>query len=173
MTINPDTNNFKTVIFDRHWISYLPQFFFAAIFLIISLYITAYYDWAVVVFPLTFQERELNIRIPFLLLVFFVFVVRPIVKLRDSYFQISPHHLRITRGRLSLWKNVQEFAFEDLLGVEVSQSLIGRMLGYGDIKVGSKTMSIHLTMGGIRNPDYYANIISRKIDESRIDARQG
>jgi uncharacterized membrane protein YdbT with pleckstrin-like domain len=164
-------DKFKSISFHRHWISYLPHFFFASAFLFLALYLTANHEWAIVIIPFAFNGEERAIRIPFLLVVFFVLIIRPIVKLHDSYFEVTGHHLRITRGKFSLWKNVQEFAFEDLLGVEVSQSILGRILNYGDIKVGSKTSSINITMGGIRNPDYYADIVSRRIDASRIDAK--
>ena len=51
------------------------------------------------------------------------------MQIYDGYYEVSDHHLRLIRGRLSIWKKAQEFAFEDLLGVQVTQNIIDRLLG--------------------------------------------
>jgi uncharacterized membrane protein YdbT with pleckstrin-like domain len=166
-------NSKQVVRFKRHWISLFPQFFLAGILLFVGLYVTAHYpDLSVLEFPLSWLGLEVTLVLPVFLLIFLVVVIRPFIQLKDSEFEVSGHHLRITRGRYSLWKHSQEFAFEDLLGVQVRQSLIDRLLGVGGIDIGSKTSSIKIAMNGLKNPKQYADLISRRIDDSRIESKR-
>lgn len=153
------------VRFQRSWRSVLPQLLLAILILVFGLYITAYIDESVLVIPIF---EEFSLRLPIFLLLFLFVLIRPVVQIYDSYCELSEHHLRIVRGRLSIWRRNQEFAFEDLLGVQVSQSIIDRILGVGRIEVGSKTSAIQISMSGIKNPQLYADHVSRRIDNSRI-----
>ena len=114
---------------------------------------------------------EVTLRLPIFLLIALFFLVRPIVLLFDSRYEISAHHLRTWRGRLSVRRRRQEFAYEDLLGVQVAQTLLDRLLGVGTITVGSKTQSIEVVMKGIAHPQRIADLISRGIDGSRVVER--
>jgi uncharacterized membrane protein YdbT with pleckstrin-like domain len=163
----------KVVRFKRHWISLFPQFFLSGILFCVGLYATAYYpDLSVLEISLLWLGLDVTLVLPVFLLIFLVVFARPFIQLKDSEFEVSPHHLRITRGRYSLWKHRQEFAFEDLLGVQVRQSIIDRILGVGGIDIGSKTSTIKVSMNGLKNPQKYADLISRRIDDSRIESKR-
>ena len=151
----------------------IPSYLLALFFTILGLYITAYFEQSVLLIPLSFLDIEFTLRLPIFLLIVLFILVRPIIQLYDSCYDLSEHHLRITRCRLSIWRRSQEFAFEDLLGVQVSQSIIDRILGVGSIEVGSKTSEIQIIISGIKDPQEFANQISRRIDNSRIAEKKG
>jgi uncharacterized membrane protein YdbT with pleckstrin-like domain len=162
----------KVLYFKRHWHSLIPQYLLAIIVLKLGLYVTAYYEFSVLVIPLSFNGHEINLRLPVFLLLFIFVLARPIIQLYDSYFEVSDKHLRIVRGCLSLIRRKQEFAFEDLLGVQVTQSILDRILRVGNIEVGSKTNVIKLKMSGLKNPEFYAKEITKRIDSSRIAEKE-
>jgi uncharacterized membrane protein YdbT with pleckstrin-like domain len=165
------SSNLKVVKFSASWISVAPQFLLSGILLVIGLYVTAYYEWSVLVIPFGVSENSFTLRLPIFLLLFLVSIARPIIYLYDNSYEASEHHLRTVRGRLSIFKKSQEFAFEDLLGVQVTQGIIQRILGVGSVEVGSKTALIQVRMRGIRNPHEIAKIISSRIDASRINEK--
>ena len=158
----------QVVRFKRNWRSVIPQFLLTLIFVFIGIYITKSFPWLSINFPIEISDFKAIIKIPVVLVIFPFLIIRPIVKLFDTYIEITKHHLRIFHGQISLIRNSQEFAFEDLLGVQVSQSILERILGVGTIEVGSKTQNIQLQMGGIWKPQKYANLIARLIDRARL-----
>ncbi len=157
--------------FERSWRSLIPQFLLFGVVLWIGLYVTAYVDQSIIVIPFAFNGEEFNIRFPIFVLILLFIIARPIIQLYDSFYEISDHHLRFTRGRFSIRRKSEEFAFEDLLGVQVTQSIIERILGVGTITVGSKTADIHVKMEGIKNPEFYAKEVSKRIDSSRLNEK--
>jgi uncharacterized membrane protein YdbT with pleckstrin-like domain len=154
--------------FGRSWRSLIPNLLFALVLLIIGLYVTAYFEHSVLLVPLDIGESEYSLRLPVFLLIVIVVLVRPIISLFDSRYEVSDHHLRIFKGLLSFWSKNQEFAFEDLMGVQVTQNFFERFFGVGNIQVGSRSNLINLKLNGVRSPEYYAKEISRHIDNARI-----
>ena len=161
------------ISFHRSWRSLIPQFTLAFIVTVIGYQLSADNPLSSLVIPFEIDGESYNLRLPLLLLIVIFLLVRPIVMLFDSHFEISDHHLRVIRGKLSVWRRRQEFTFEDLLGVQVTQSIWERVIRVGAIRVGSKTQSIEVYMRGIPRPQHYADLISRRIDSSRIKERAG
>lgn len=157
--------------FSRSWRSLIPNFIAALILLLVGLYVTAYYEYSILSVPLIIGESEYSLRLPVFLLVVIVVLIRPIISLYDCSYEVSDHHLRIIRGRFSFRLKTQEFAFEDLMGVQVSQSVLERLFGVGSIQVGSRSNLINLRLNGVKSPEYYAKEISKHIDNARIAER--
>lgn len=163
------TSGHPIIRFHRSWRSLLPQFVLGVLCAVIGYIVTQRYPESVLEMSIPLGSQELLLKLPFFLLLVLFVVARPFFKLFNSYAEISEHHLKIVSGRLSLWKKAKEFAFEDLLGVEVSQSIFGRIVNVGTIHIGSKTPSINLEIHGVADPHKYANIICRHIDASRME----
>ena len=159
------------VYFKRSWKSLIPQFFLALFVAFVGYEITVAVPASSLEIPIQVDSETFTIRLPVFLLIVAFILVRPIVMLFDSHFEISDHHLRVVRGKLSFWRRQQQFAFEDLLGVQASQSVFGRLLNIGSIRVGSKTHSLEVYMMGVPRPQHYADLISARIDTSRIRQR--
>lgn len=165
-------NNGQVIKFSRSWRSLVWHYFIFLFSLVVGLYVTAYYPGSILVIPLdSISESNQVIRLPVFLLISLFLVARPLVLLFDSHYELTDHHLRVVRGKMSIFRRAQEFAFEDLLGVQVTQSILSRLLNVGVIEVGSKTSQIQIRMRGIGDPHMHAKEISNRIDLSRISEK--
>ena len=70
------------------------------------------------------------------------------------------HNQRI----IDIFMNDIRLDFENIRGVEVDQNLLQRILGVGDVLVGSSMHAdVEMTMAGVRHPEKYREIIEKRI----------
>lgn len=160
------------VLFKRSWRSLLIEFAVATVISVIGFGLTRRFPELNLEIELPLGEQGVLIHLPVFLLISLFLFVRPLVMLVDAHYEVSEHHLRVFRGKLSLTRKMEEFAFEDLIGVQVSQSILDRLLRIGSIRVGSRTPHIEILMRGVPHPQRYAELISRRIDAARVKGRE-
>ncbi len=98
-----------------------------------------------------------------------IVLVRPIIMLFDSYLQATPHHVKVCSGRCSLKQKWHEFPYENLLGVEVDQSILDRLLGVGTVYLNTAVRGTpELLVRGVRRPTEIAEIIANRIDTAKL-----
>ena len=163
----------KVIHLKRNWRSLIPHFVLFLVIVFVGVLVTENVPAATVTLMLPIEGDAVTVDLPIFLLFALIALARPVVLLFDSHYQLSEHHLRINRGQLSIWRRRQEFAFEDLLGVQVSQSLLDRVLGVGTITVGTKTAALDVVMRGLAKPQAVADQVARRIDASRIAGKGG
>ena len=86
----------------------------------------------------------------------------------DARYEISHHHLRAVTGILSVYRYEVEIAYEDLLTVEVQQTILDRILCVGQVIAGSAMSDIpRIIIKGIATPAFYASQIEHRVDLTR------
>jgi hypothetical protein len=81
-------------------------------------------------------------------------LVEIIRRLYNDVYLIGVNRLVHKKGRLSFAYNVPVVRFEDIRAVNVVQDFWGRILGYGDILVGtSAQLGNEIIISGVKHPD--------------------
>lgn len=71
------------------------------------------------------------------------------------------------QGILSFHQLVIEIKYTKVLGVQIDQSILGRILNFGDVSVGTAESSQkEITLYGIANPLRFVEEIKRRMDMS-------
>jgi hypothetical protein len=153
----------------RSWRSLWKSWVLAIILGAITIYLTGNFDGLTL--PVYISDSAFEL--PVLGLIWLFVIARPLILLRDCEYVISPHHIRAVHGKASVRLESREYAYEDLIGVKVSTSVMGRALNFGDVIIGSKDSNAgSLELTGIANPQRYLAIISSRIDSARIEERR-
>lgn len=94
-------------------------------------------------------------------LVLFAYIVH---QLYNNRYVIGSDHALCETGRLSLRKRETRIDYENVRGIEIDESLLQRIFGVGDLKIGSSMQSeIEIYMSGVRNPEYFRGILEKRI----------
>ena len=118
---------------------------------------------------LRFRESAALFLIPLIPLLGAVVLARSVIRCLDSSLEVTPHHVRYVSGRCSLKKKTVEFAYEDILEVEVDQNVVDRLLNLGTISFGTAMRSQpEAVISGLSDPQGKAGIIARRVDNARL-----
>lgn len=117
--------------------------------------------------------KEVAIELALFALIALLLLVRPVMLRFDGYSQVRRHHLVTTRGILSLCRQQINIPYEDIRGVKVDQLLWERPLGCGTIVCWSVSADHpEIRIPGVARVHSAAKVISRRVDEARIERRQ-
>lgn len=116
-------------------------------------------------------EEGVSLHLPLFLLFALVSIVKPLINIFNSKYEISQHHIRVTTGIFSFKMKYMEYAYEDILGVEVEHGLVSRVINVGDILVSSKAGQKIIFIKGVVDPERIAKLISNYIDSNRIESK--
>lgn len=162
-------NPFNHLIVRRSMRSLVPHIILAIAVVLVSLVVTVEYPGSVHVLSI---GDDWLVPLPLGLLLCAVVVIRPIFLMYDSRLELNCHHLHWHSGRMSLRNRNVNYTFEDLLGVEVDQTIIDRLLGVGALKVGTAVVDKRsIVLQGVSNPTRWAEVIAARIDAARINSR--
>jgi hypothetical protein len=153
----------------RSWRSLWQSWILAIILGIITIFLTGNIEGLTL--PISLSDSV--IELPILGLIWLFVIARPLILMRDSEYVISPHHIRAIHGKASITLDSREYAYEDLVGVRIYTSVMGRAFNFGDLIIGSKDSNAEsVELVGIHNPHMYLKIISSRIDSARIEERK-
>jgi hypothetical protein len=80
----------------------------------------------------------------------------------NDIYVFSRFKLTKIEGRISFNYSVPSINYNDIRGLVVSQSFMGRILGYGDIQIGTASTEGHeLVMEGMLDPERLGEIIEK------------
>ena len=148
------------IIVYRHFLSLGPEI---ALFILVSLaalYYTAkhpefiqYVDIGVVILP-----------IPLFLLLPVVLASYIIHGLYNYKYVISNDYVLDYEGVLSFKMTETRVEYEHIRGIEVDRTIYQRILGLGDIRIGTAVRNdVEVLLKGIYNPHYYKDIIESRL----------
>ena len=164
-----ELESLPVIRFRRSWRRILPWIILIIAFGWFAVWATAQDPDSVMFFRLT---EDTLLPVPRYFLLWLVLTIRPAVLMLDARYEIGHHHIRAVTGRLSLHRHSVEIAYEDLLTVEVDQSILDRILFVGDVIAGSAMSdSPRIVMEAVGSPDYYAAQIDHRIDLTREQGR--
>ena len=104
--------------------------------------------------------------LPLLTLVPGYFLGRILLTIYDSRYIIDSKGVEAQMGLVSMSLRQPRLRFEDIRGVEPNQTLVQRILGIGDLLVGSAmTFEVEIIMEGIANPRGVQQLINRERDK--------
>ena len=114
-------------------------------------------------FPL--GNDMLWLHFPVLIMIPAYFLMRVLVAVYDSKFIIDDRGVEAHLGLVSFNLRQPRLRYEDIRGVEPTQTLVERMLGIGTLLVGSAmTFEVEIVMEGIDNPRAMQELINRARD---------
>lgn len=80
----------------------------------------------------------------------------------NDIYVFSRFKLTKIEGRISFKYSVPSINYSDIRGLVVSQTFMGRILGYGDIQIGTASTEGHeLVLEGMLNPEKLSEIIEK------------
>ncbi|MCB0339439.1 MAG: PH domain-containing protein [Bdellovibrionales bacterium] len=149
------------IVFHRSILNEVPLFVCFVVSAIWALYLTIRIPASVIFIDLS------NSHFPELILPFPTFFTIPLVvlgflvhRLFDDRFIITEDHIVSVNGLLSLRVLTNRIHFAHVRGIEVERNLYQRVVGTGNIRVGSAAHSdLEIEMIGVGKPDYYRNVI--------------
>lgn len=161
----------RHVFMHRSWRSLAHWIALFIAFGIFTVYISRTIPGTIFVLEIPFFGFNLGVYLPLFVLPCALLLVRPIFLMYDARDEIRCHHVLSMDGICSLRKNTSAYAYENLLGVHVRQTLWERIMGVGTIEAGTAmTDKAEIQVEGIANPMKYAKIITEKIDEARMQS---
>jgi hypothetical protein len=150
-TILAGANQDKLLVLRRSLISIFPR---CLLFVVLSLVI-AYINFAVAT-PETYGVFRWLGLIPLAVL---IDLVR--IQYNDLYI-FSIYKITKLEGRISFKYSVPSVSYFDIRGLVVSQGFWGRILGYGDILIGTASTEGHeMKITGLLDPEQLADIIEQ------------
>lgn len=75
------------------------------------------------------------------------------IAIYDLSYSMDGEGITSVKGVLSLFRHKSSVRYEDIRSLEVTQSIMGRILGYGDVEIGTAASAgIEITLEGVINP---------------------
>lgn len=157
-----------TLILHRTWRSTWPYLlaFFVSCWLALR-----FSDSPEMLLPFNFQMfgTQYELVLPIFSLLAAVSLARPLFLVYDDEHEISCHHLRSVAGICSLRKKRLEYSYDDLLGVEIDQTLIDRLLNVGQVSAGTAMRGgPEVKMEGLADPKTVGQFVTARIDAARM-----
>lgn len=148
----------------RSWRSVFGETVLFFVLSALSISLSAEFPGSVYVKPL----GPLAIHIPLLSLAPGALLLRILFLMYNSEHEITPTRVRTITGLCWIRRRLIEIEYELIMGVEIRQSAIDRLLGVGNIYVGtSMTGRPELSFDGILDAEHYANIIDSRAKMAR------
>lgn len=95
-----------------------------------------------------------------------------LVNIFNFRYTLGEEVLQCTEGILALNMTTQKIKYRDIKLVETKQSIVGRILGFGDVLVGSAaTSQIEVTLKNVADPDLVKEFILKKISQKRSEEK--
>ena len=156
----------------RSWLSVFPSIIVFLVLAFGCIALSQQFPITVYSFDILVFEWPLTVSVPSLTIFVALALVRVVHLMYDTYGELRAHHIFMSQGILSFDKEDMEIAYEDLLGVHVKQDLIERILGVGNIIIGTAmTDRPEVTIPGLYRPKRYAKAISRRIENRRSELK--
>lgn len=151
----------------RSWRSVLPEMLLAFAMALLILWLSIKYDSFGLPIPLGSLGLNYTLNLPLYMLVFVVFMARPLFLLYNARHEVGEHHVYSVQGIWSLKRDHVEIPFEDVLGVRYKQSLLERVLNVGNILVWTASAERpEIVMEGIGDPEEGMRLIRARLDET-------
>ncbi|MCA9200721.1 MAG: PH domain-containing protein [Planctomycetales bacterium] len=154
----------NTLVFYRSPLDLLIEITVLILLVPLMVYLSVRYPSTVESFELfEIGDHPVSFALPLFALVPVTLLGYVVHKLYNRRYLIGPDHVRCVEGLLSLSKKDVRIDFEDLRGIEVDRSLIGRILNVGDVKIGSAmTAEVEVVFSGVFDPSKYRNMVDQK-----------
>jgi uncharacterized membrane protein YdbT with pleckstrin-like domain len=118
--------------------------------------------------------EDVALYIPISLLIIVVWMARPLMLLFDSKYEVTSRHIRTTTGRFSLKREEVHIPYEEVKGVRARQSMLGRILGIGDVLIWTGlNQTPDVVFRKVFNPNGIAAEISDRVDQAIIGMKRG
>ena len=115
-----------------------------------------------------------NLHLPLLVFIPAYFLVRALLRMFDSQYVVDARGVEAQIGLVSLRLRQPRLRYEDIRGVEPEQTLGQRMLGIGDVAIGSAmTDGVEILMQGVANPRGVQLLISGEMEKRMRTLTQG
>lgn len=147
-----DKNNLLT--FTKSWKTIIPgiSLFFVLLFSTLFAENLIYASQSVWLAPLL--DLNLSIMIPLLVL------GETLRRYYNDLYTICDDHILRKQGRLSLKYSVPLVKYIDIRGITVNQSILGRLLNYGDVLVGTAAQDeTEIILAAVDSPDELAQVL--------------
>lgn len=95
-----------------------------------------------------------------------------LVNIYNYKYVLGDDVLQCTEGILALNMTTQKIKYRDVKLVETKQNILGRILGFGDVLVGSAaTSQIEVTLRNVADPELVKEFILKKISQKRTEEK--
>lgn len=164
MSLYPDARTLlnqptgSTLLEVRRSLRSVFKYVFAFLFLTVAVYALTWLFGDVRPFPDTPILRHLSLR--WLAILPALTLVEIVRKYHDDLYIFLDQRILHHDGRLSLSYNVPAVRYSDIRAITVYQDIFGRLLGYGNIAVGTAAQEgAELTLEGVREPKELARLL--------------
>lgn len=88
-----------------------------------------------------------------------------VYRIYNVRFELTSRFIEARTGILSLNQNITRIRYEDVRGAEIDQTILGRMLDYGDVQVGTAASAeMEVIISAISAPRELQEMILRERD---------
>lgn len=134
-----------------------------------------YFPWMVLTGKLVeISGHELSLSLPLPMIVPLAFLGKAFVRVHDAVYIVDTKGVEAHVGLLSSVLFQPRLRHEDIRGVEPIQTISQRLLGIGDVVIGSATQDGgEIVMEGVENPRGIQMLISREMDRRTKQISRG
>ncbi len=114
---------------------------------------------------LTLGDTRIDLHLPLFWLLPLGSLLELLYRIYNNRYSIDPTYVEARTGILSLNQQVVRIRYEDIRGVESDQGILGRLLDFGDVQVGTAASSeMEVVFHGIAAPKEVREMIERERD---------
>jgi len=111
-------------------------------------------------------EHRVMLSLPVFWLMPFGVAADLLYRIFNVRYEIHPTFIEGRTGVLSFSQNLVRIRYEDVRGVESDQGILGRLLNYGDVQIGTAASSgMEIVMYGVLAPKEICDMIQRERDK--------
>ncbi|MBX7139300.1 MAG: PH domain-containing protein [Oligoflexia bacterium] len=158
--------NERGIVVNKTWRSELQRMLVFAVFCVVSVFVSTKFPSTVVhgqLFRIAGKSVHLSLPLFWLLPVASLFDL--LYRVYNVRYLIDTKFIEARTGVLSLRQNIVRVRYEDVRGIETDQSIMGRMLDFGDVQIGTAASSgMEIIMTGVGAPKEIQEMIQRERD---------
>ena len=150
------------------WRSQLGNIFLFVLTSLITISASNWVEWTVIKGELfTVFGAPLELHLPLVIFLPGAVLVRTLIGLYDTEYVIDGRGVEAKIGIVSLMLRQPRLRFEDIRGVEPSQTILERILGIGHLEIGSAMKEdVEIIMEGVGDPRGVQIYLSEEIERS-------
>lgn len=98
-------------------------------------------------------EISFEISMSFLWFIPLIILANAAIKIYDLSYYMDSDGVTSVKGVLSLFRHKSSIRYEDIRSLEVTQTIMGRILGFGTVEIGTAASAgIEITLEGVSEP---------------------
>jgi uncharacterized membrane protein YdbT with pleckstrin-like domain len=157
-----------TIQIPRTWRSEIISVVVFVIMGILAIYLSYLFPWSIIegeLLPL-WGSNSIRMKLPLFWFLPVITIGMAMYRIYNVRYTITERGVEAEIGVIALHRRLVRVWFEDVRGVQTKQNLLGRVLGFGNLEIGTAaTGTVEVVLRGIATPNEVQEMIQRERDK--------